>query len=99
MPLKRKPYHLRSKTISFFAKTVKIYQYIEWLMISKNAILFFNNNTMKAVIKDKKKLISELQIGIDGIIYMQKSKLMYSCMKNVSNVTLLDLKKHYIQSG
>ena len=54
---------------------------------------------MKTAIKNKKALTGELRIDIDGITFTQKSSLTYSPVKNISAVTLLDLKKHYIPPG
>lgn len=96
MHLKSKPFNLKSKTTTSFARTVRMYPCIEFLMILCCGKSFLNNCTMKVVIKGKKALIDKLQIDIGGIIYIQKSSFMYSRMKNVNAMTFLDLKRYYI---
>lgn len=96
MHLKRKPFSLKSKITTSFAETVRMYQYVEFLMILCCGKSFLNNCTMKVVIKGKKALIDKLQIDIGGIIYMQKSSFTYNRVKNVNTVTFLDLKRYYI---
>lgn len=68
-------------------------------MIPRSGKLFLNNYTMKAVIKDEKGLIDELQTDNGGITYMQKLKYTYKRVRNASAMTLLDLKRHCIQPG
>ena len=68
-------------------------------MTPQSAKLFSNNYIMRAVIKEGKILIGKIQIVIDRTIYMQKLKRMYSHMKNLNAVILLDLKRLYIRPG
>lgn len=72
-------------------------QCVKLLMILQSDRLFFNSYIMRAAIKDGKILINKWQINTNGITYTQKSSFIYSHMRIVSAVTLLDQKKHYIQ--
>lgn len=68
-------------------------------MIIQSTKAFFNNYTMKAARKVENIIIGKLQINIDGITYPQKSKFIYSFVRNASAMTLLNLKRYYIQFG
>lgn len=97
--LKKKPSNSKFKTIIFFTETVKMYPCIELLITLWSGKPFFNNCTVRAVIKNKKVVINKLQIDIGGIIYTQKLNLTYSRGKSISAVNLFDLKRLDILAG
>lgn len=66
-------------------------------MIPQSAKLFSNNYTTKAATKSKKVLIDGWQTDTGEITYMQKSRHMYSCVRNTSAVIFPDLKRYCIQ--
>ncbi len=68
-------------------------------MIAQSRKSFFNNYMMKAVIKDKKRLIDGLRTDIGGMTYTKKLRRTYKRVRNANAVTLFDLKKHLIQPG
>lgn len=76
-----------------------MFECIKQLMILQSAKLFYNNYTMRVIIKEKKIFINKLQIIIDEIIYMQKLRLIYSLIRNINAIIYSDLKKYYIQPG
>ena len=99
MRLRKKPLNLKYKTTIFSVETVKMYPCVELLMTLWSGKIFSSSYTMRMVIKDAKVLIDGWQIDISGIIYMQRSSLMYRPVRTVNAVTLFDLKKPYIRPG
>lgn len=72
---------------------------VDQLMTPQSTKFFFNNYTIKPVIKKGKIFIYKLQIVMGEIIYMQKLKCMYSYTKDVNAMIPLSLKRFYIQPG